>query len=166
MSDQRTAGISLRPAGDADRAFLRAVYASTREDELARTDWPDAQKEAFVTQQFEAQDHHYRTHYTGASYHVILMGNAPAGRLYVARWSEEIRIMDIALLPDFRSRGIGTALIGDLIAEGRRCAKRVSIHVEMFNPAQTLYLRLGFKPVQETGVYRLMEWSPSDRSKT
>ncbi|HVX29235.1 MAG TPA: GNAT family N-acetyltransferase, partial [Nitrolancea sp.] len=83
----------------------------------------------------------------------------PAGRLYVARWANEIRIVDIALVPRFRNRGIGTQLIGEVLAEGRESGKPVTIHVETFNPALRLYQRLGFRAKEDKGVYLLLEWS-------
>ena len=149
----------LRPATEADREFLLELYASTREPELARVDWDDALKRAFVEQQFAAQDEHYRSHYPGASLDVIELDGRRAGRLYVYRGEEDIRIMDIAVAPEFRGRGIGSALIEELIAEARSSGRSVSIHVEMQNPARALYERLGFVPVGEHGVYVLMEWS-------
>lgn len=81
------------------------------------------------------------------------------GRLYVDEWAEEIRIVDLALLPQFRNRGYGTQLLKNLLAEGREKGKAVSIHVEQFNPAQNLYARLGFQPVETHGVYVLMRTS-------
>ena len=150
----------LRPATADDRDFLRAVYGSTREAELARVGWSDDEKAAFVDQQFAAQDTYYREHYTTAEFLVILDGEEPVGRLYVDRWEREIRIMDIALLPSARGRGIGSALLSDLIEESERSGKALSIHVEMENPASSLYDRLGFEPVEERGVYVLMRREP------
>jgi ribosomal protein S18 acetylase RimI-like enzyme len=151
----------LRPARAEDRDFLLRVYASTREEELRVVDWSDEQKAAFVQQQFEAQDAYYREHYDPASFDVIEVDGEPAGRLYVARWEDEIRIMDIALIPEHRGRGTGTALLRDLLDEGARSGKRVSIHVEMNNPALRLYERLGFAPIEERGVYLLLEATPA-----
>jgi ribosomal protein S18 acetylase RimI-like enzyme len=152
--------IALRPASAGDEAFLRDVYASTRTDELALVDWTDEQKDDFVQQQFDAQDAHYHAHYTGATYDVIEVGGRPAGRLYVDRWDEEIRIMDIALLPEHRGAGIGTTLLSALLEEGAKDGKRVSIHVEKHNPARRLYERLGFAETADRGVYVLMEATP------
>ena len=143
-----------------DEPFLRRLYASIREDELAVVPWDEGDKEAFLRQQFDAQDTYYRQHYDGATYDVIDVDGEPAGRLYVARWEDEIRIMDIALLPEYRGKGIGTQLLRDLLDEGARTGKRVSIHVEKNNPALSLYVRLGFVPVGDRGVYLLMEASP------
>lgn len=148
--------VSLRPVGPADEPFLLLVYASTRADELALTDWTDEQKAAFVRHQFDAQAHHYRQHYPGATFDVVLVDGEPAGRLYVDRWPEETRIVDIALLPEWRGRGVGRELIERIQAEGRE----VSIHVERFNPAQRLYARLGFVAEEAGPVYVLMRWTP------
>jgi ribosomal protein S18 acetylase RimI-like enzyme len=151
---------SLRPVVADDGPFLLRVYASTRADELGPVPWSDEQKSAFVAQQFAAQSAHYAQHYTGLSSHVILVGGTAAGRLLVARWAEEIRIVDIALLPEFRGRGAGSQLLGELMEEARAAGKRLSIHVEVHNPAMALYRRLGFRPAEDVGVYVRMEWEP------
>ncbi len=144
-----------------DRAFLRAVYGSTRWEELQPTGWSDEQKHAFLDHQFEAQDVYYREHYEGATYDVIVVDGFPAGRLYVARWSEEIRIMDIALLPTERGKGVGTVLLHELQDEAAADGKRVTIHVERENPAMAWYERLGFRRVEDRMPYVLMEWLPA-----
>jgi ribosomal protein S18 acetylase RimI-like enzyme len=158
--EARSDSIQLRTAGSADEELLYAVYASTRTEELAQVDWDEAQKEGFLRMQFKAQSHHYSSHYPGAEFQIILLGEEPAGRLYVHRRPDEIRVMDIALLPAFRGRGAGTALMRQLLEEGRRTSRTVSIHVELFNPARHWYERLGFKAVASNGVYQLMEWRP------
>jgi ribosomal protein S18 acetylase RimI-like enzyme len=153
----RLSGTTLRAAGPDDRDFLVRVYGATREEELQLVDWSAEQKAAFVQQQFEAQDAYYREHYDPATFDVIEVGGEAAGRLYVARWEDEIRIIDIALMPEYRGRGIGTALLRELLAEAAADGKRLSIHVELHNPARRLYERLGFVPVEEQGLYLLME---------
>jgi ribosomal protein S18 acetylase RimI-like enzyme len=137
------------------------VYASTRAEELAVVPWDDAQKEAFLRSQFEAQDAWYREHYADASFDVILVDGEPAGRLYVHRGDRETRIVDIALLPEHRGIGIGTTLLRDLLAEADAAGKRVTIHVERFNPALRLYERLGFSIAEDRGVYLFLERSPA-----
>lgn len=151
-----TREVTLRPVTAGDRSLLEAVYASTRETELALVPWDDATKRAFFAQQFAAQDRHYREHYPGATLDVIEAGGEPAGRLYVHWGAAEIRIMDIALLPPFRGRGIGTRLLRELLVSGRDSGRSVSVHVERENPARRLYERLGFRPVGEHGIYVLM----------
>lgn len=153
--------LSLREAGVDDREFLFRVFASTRDEELAVAGWTAEEVESFLRMQFEAQDRFYREHYEGTSFAVIECDGEPAGRLYLARWPDEIRIMDIALLPDHRGSGIGTALLRDVIEEAERDGKRVSIHVERNNPARRLYARLGFREVEDRGVYLFLVREPA-----
>jgi ribosomal protein S18 acetylase RimI-like enzyme len=153
--------VTLRPVEAGDEHFLLRVYAGTREEELAPVPWSAEEKAAFVAQQFAAQTTHYAGHYTGMSGDVILLGGVPAGRLLVARWAEEIRIVDISILPEFRGRGAGGVLLRKLMAEAAAAGKRVSIHVERTNRALGLYEGLGFRPEGEHGVYLRMEWAPA-----
>lgn len=153
--------LSLREAGVDDREFLFRVFASTRDEELAVAGWTAEEVELFLRMQFEAQDRFYREHYEGTTFSVIECDDMPAGRLYLARWPDEIRIMDIALLPDHRGSGIGTALLRDVIEEAERDGKRVSIHVERNNPARRLYARLGFREVEDRGVYLFLVREPA-----
>lgn len=156
----RHATIALRPTQPNDHAFLSQVYASTRAEELAPLGWSAEQQAIFLGQQFAAQHHHYMANYPGASFQVILVNGKPAGRLYVARWPSQIRIIDIALLPEHRNAGVGSRLLADLLAEADQAGKSVSIHVEKFNPALRLYERLGFTRAADREVYWLMERAP------
>ena len=153
-------GIALRPVGASDRDFLLQVYASTREEELRPVDWSADQKAAFVRMQFEAQNAYYREHYHPATFDVVEVDGDPVGRLYVARWADEIRIIDVALLPEHRGRGIGTSVIRALLDEAAASGKRLSIHVEKHNPARRLYERLEFVESVDRGLYVLMEATP------
>lgn len=160
--ENRLSSVTLRPAVAGDEDFLFAVYAGTRADELAQVDWDDAQKESFLRMQFKAQSHHYSTQYPRAEFQIIQFQDQPVGRLYVHRRPDEIRVMDVALIPRFQRRGLGTALMTDLLEEGDRTGRRVTVHVETFNPALRWYERLGFKPVASNGVYQLMERLPQE----
>ena len=155
--------LALRPASDHDDELFRRVYASTRSDELAPLPWSAAEKHTFLAQQFAAQSAHYAAHYADATFDVIVVDGEPAGRLNVARREDAILIVDISLLPECRSRGLGTRLLRRLIEEADAGGSRVRIHVERFNPALRLYERLGFSVVEDEGVYLFLERPPSAR---
>jgi ribosomal protein S18 acetylase RimI-like enzyme len=123
--------------------------------------WDDAQKDTFLRMQFEAQDAWYREHYAGASFDVVVVDGEPAGRLYVHRGETEIRIIDIALVPEHRGSGVGTSLLQDLLAEADAAGKSVTIHVERENPALRFYERLGFTLAEDKGVYLFLERPPA-----
>ena len=150
--------LSLRSITPEDDSFLARVYASSRAEELAITGWPEELKAEFCRRQFDAQSAYYATNYSGASFQIIERDGWPVGRLYVARWEKEIRIVDITLLPEFRGSGLGTKLLRELQDEARASGKSLTIHVERFNRALGLYQRLGFQQVEDKGVYLLMRW--------
>jgi ribosomal protein S18 acetylase RimI-like enzyme len=151
------AGVELLPVAPGDEEFLYRVYAGTRAEELAVVPWDDAQKDAFLRAQFGAQDRWYHEHYPRASFELVVIDGEPAGRLYLHRGENEIRIVDIALLPEQRGKGVGGALLRDLLAEADAAGKRVTIHVERLNPALRLYQRLGFSVAEDKGVYLFLE---------
>ena len=151
--------IRLRAAQDNDRGFLFQVYASTRSEELANIGWSAEQQRAFLSMQFDAQHRYYHENFPSAQFDVIELDGKPVGRLYVGRGAKEIRVIDIALLPEYRGRGHGSSLMRALLSEARAASKQVVLHVEQHNRASRLYLRLGFVAAQDAGVYELMVWS-------
>ncbi|MGH9242345.1 MAG: hypothetical protein ACRD3G_30220, partial [Vicinamibacterales bacterium] len=90
--------LSFRPVRPDDEAFLYEVYASTRREELALTDWDEDKKTRFLQMQFGAQHQYYQDYYPDTDFLIILLDELPVGRLYLARWPGEIRIVDLALL--------------------------------------------------------------------
>ncbi|MGH7443052.1 MAG: GNAT family N-acetyltransferase [bacterium] len=149
--------VTLREAGEADLKFLYQVYASTRAEEMAATGWSAAQAEAFLREQFRLQDTHYRKHYPGALFQVVLVDREPAGRLYEYADGKSVRVMDIALLPSFQRRGIGGILLRSLMDRADAGGWLLNLHVEFNNPIRDWYLRLGFKESPGDGVYVFME---------
>lgn len=150
---------ALRPAIASDEEFLFSVYASTRVDEMSLVSWDDSQKESFLRMQFYLQDRFYKENYPGAQFQVIMLDEQSIGRLYIHRRSTVIHIIDIALLPEFQKRGIGSTLLNAILEEARTDNLPVTIHVERFNPALHLYQRLGFSLVEDRGVYYFLRWS-------
>ena len=154
------AGLSFRTASEADLPFLARVFNSTRLEELAPVPWIDEQKAAFLAMQFRAQHLDYQRNHPHADRLVLVYAGADIGRLYLGRGQQQYSIIDIALLPEFRGKGLGSALLLDILEEAGREGRSVAIHVEKHNPARGLYQRLGFTTEQEGPVYDLMRWVP------
>ncbi len=154
---QNTPSITLRPITDQDADFLFQLYASTRREELAITDWTEDQKLSFLKMQFDLQNRSYFQNYETRSYSIIEKDHRPIGRLYLAFYDREIRIVDIAILPAYCRQGIGTQLLKDVFAQGDASGRSITIHVECNNPARFLYERLGFQLREDKGVYLFME---------
>ncbi|MDO8361258.1 MAG: GNAT family N-acetyltransferase [Actinomycetota bacterium] len=154
--------VRLRPATAADEPLLFQIYAASRAAELAQVDWSDEQRLAFLQHQHTAQATAYRSRHPDGEFLVIELADGRGiGRLYRARLDDgELRVLDIALLPEWCGRGIGGALLADVLAEGEREGALVSLHVEAWNPALRLYTRLGFVEAGRNDVYLRMERRP------
>ena len=156
-------GVAYRPMTDADLPFVAALYASTRADEVAATGWPAEAQQAFLAQQHEAQHHHYCKFYPEAERLIVEREGEAVGRLYLSEWERELRIVDVALVPASRGAGLGGAILRDIQEMAAGLGKAVSIHVEKNNPARRLYDRLGFAPIEDKGIYDLLEWRAAAR---
>ena len=153
--------LRLAPLSPEDEDFIYRLYASTRMAEIAGFGWNQAQQEAFLRMQFNAQKRWYEMAYPGAEYTVILRDEQPVGRMIVLRGVQEFHLIDIALLPEHRGCGIGTALVGELIAESRRAAVPLALQVLKTNRAVHLYQRLGFIRSGEDEMYYQMRANPA-----
>jgi ribosomal protein S18 acetylase RimI-like enzyme len=152
--------ITTRPVAPADSEFLASVYRSTREAELNALGLNPAQQRAFLDMQYKVRRSWYATAYPNAAESIILRGEEPAGAMITHHSSKELRLVDIALLPEHRNRGIGARLISDLIAEANAAERRVTLSVLQGSPAIRLYQRLGFRPQpSDDAVYLEMEYN-------
>lgn len=158
---QSHSDISFRPINDNDLPFLQTLYGTTRAAELAMVPWSDDQKSNFIEMQFRAQHTYYQQQFSDADFNIVVKGDTAIGRLYTDERDEEIRIIDIVLLPDYQRQGIGKALLQDIMQQAKELRVPVTIHVEKNNPAMVLYQALGFELVEDQGVYDLMRWQSS-----
>ena len=149
---------TLRPVSSDDEAFLIEVYASTRAEEVAGLPWDANQRDSFMRMQFAAQQQDYQRRFPDSDHRLLLLDGRRAGRVYLARTENEIRILDIALAPEHRNKGIGTRIIKDLLTEASQSRKPVRVYVEQFNPALALFERLGFSRAEDIGTHFLLEW--------
>jgi GNAT superfamily N-acetyltransferase len=158
--------VSYRPMAEADLPFIAALYASTRAEEVAATQWPEEMQHAFLDQQHQAQHHHYQAHYPEAEWLIVEAAGEPVGRLYLDARDDDVHLIDISLIAARRGAGIGTAIVEDLIDQARGLGRTITLYVEPPNPARRLYERLGFAPdpERETAVYEMMVWRPPSTS--
>jgi ribosomal protein S18 acetylase RimI-like enzyme len=136
---------------------LFELFISAQAGDFDAMPLPEEHKKALLHMQFEAQHASYRDRFPGASHDIILLDMQPIGRLYVARSVDEIRLVDIALLPAQRGLGLGTKYVSALVDEGKNTGLPLRLSVALSNPAQYLYLRLGFRATGDDGVYIAME---------
>ena len=155
--------IALRAVQPGDEDFLLGVYAASRADEMALVDWDEAQKMAFLRSQFEAQAAQYHARFPDAEYSIILYKGRPVGRFWIGRTPEQIRLLDIAILPEFQNQGVGAALLKSLLAESEAAGVPLRHMVFKMNTAALrFYERFGFSPIEDVGAYIHMEGRPAN----
>ena len=146
---------------ESDEPFLIELYASTRAAEMAIVPWGDDQKRAFLKMQFEAQDRYYRERYPNASFEVIKLNERSVGRLYQAQLADEIRIIDLAFLPEHFDQDIFIELLKEILQKGERDEKAVRIYVEDSDATTEIFINLGFQKIDRHGIYFLWEYKPA-----
>jgi ribosomal protein S18 acetylase RimI-like enzyme len=148
------------PVSGGDGPFLYEVYAGTRRAEIAGWGWEAAQQDAFLRMQFQAQSGAYAAQWPDADHRLILdEAGRRVGRIFVVRTPAELRLVDIALLPECRGSGIGTALVRELQAQAAAAGLPLRLSVARSNDgARQLYERLGFREIGQDEVYAAMEW--------
>ncbi len=153
--------MTLRQVTGADGDFLLRVYSGTRDDVRALP-WPAEQRREFVAMQFAAQSSDYEARFPDAEHSIVLVDGVPHGRIWIDRADTEIRLLDVALLPERRNRGTGRVLLERLIAEAGEAGKPLRHSVYKSNVAALrFYERLGFVVVEDYELYVLMEWRPT-----
>lgn len=150
-----TAMPASRPAGPRDRPFAEGLYLEVMKPLLvALGEWD----EPTVIRRF-------REGYRREEVRLILDGHdAPVGWLQVTEQPDALMLSQIHLIPAARGRGIGTALLRDLLARGTRESRPVILWVLRNNPARRLYERLGFRLVGQEAYKLKMAWMPADGS--
>ncbi len=153
--------VTLRACTPADESFMTAVFASTRPLELALLAGMPRQRAAFLASQSRLQRDAYAAGHPGSDFEVVVVDGTPAGRLLLARGPTELRIVDIALLAEFRGSGVGTELLRRVLDEAAARGVSVGLEVELGGRARSLYERLGFVVEASTETHASMRWTPA-----
>ncbi|MGE7988439.1 GNAT family N-acetyltransferase [Lysinibacillus fusiformis] len=150
--------IDLKSITKEDEAFLYEIYASTRKQEVDSWGWSAEQKALFLEMQWRAQQASYNQRFPRASHWKIVVDAERVGRFLTEEQPEFRHLIDIALLPNYQGKGIGTHLIVQLQKMAKEQRKAVVLQVLKTNSARDLYERLGFQVFQEDEIYMKMLW--------
>ena len=152
-----TFDVKLRREEDSDLPFLRSLFASTRVD-VTFSHLPEEQKAHFIKMQFDAQRRHYKTYYQNAEFNIIQQNRRRIGRFYVCRMPDQIRVMEVTLIPEARRKGIGSRLIRMVQEEAKGVGMPVTLHAEKLGTEVEFYQRLGFEIVEVKESHFFMKW--------
>jgi ribosomal protein S18 acetylase RimI-like enzyme len=153
--------LRIRPARPEDSGFVEALYRSTRQDLLV----VDAEAdfiEDLVGMQYRAQITGYGEMFPDAMYFVVECMSAPIGRVVVDFGSNEVHLVDIALIPEARGQGYGTQILRILQRAAAQTRAPLTLTVSRTNPrARQVYLALGFRVEQGDAMVECMVWYPT-----
>jgi RimJ/RimL family protein N-acetyltransferase len=156
--------LRLRPEQDTDDAFRFILFCQSRPTELVLPTFEPAAREQLMRIQHRGQAMSYRANFPGARFDIIELEGAAIGRLVADYGGRDIAIVDWAITPEMRGRGIGTAIMQAIVQEARQANRQIRLNVMSGNAAALrLYLRLGFEPVGTIPFYTELMWG-ADRS--
>jgi ribosomal protein S18 acetylase RimI-like enzyme len=150
-----------RPERGSDAAFCYALFCQSRGpgEDFAFID--PSLRDQLLRQQFAGQSATYHAQYPDARFEILEQGGVPIGRIVTERAADALTIVDIALLPDWRGRGIGTQVLAAIRDEAQASGLPVRLSVFLTNTAALrLYERLGFAPVAASEIDMVLEWRP------
>jgi ribosomal protein S18 acetylase RimI-like enzyme len=153
--------LALRNATDGDADFCRALYASTRDD-LRQLPLPPALRDDLIAMQQRAHEEGRRARHPNAQVLILEHAGAPAGRVVLDTVGPDWRLVDLALLPEQRGRGLGRALLAALQARAAACGAGLVLSVLLTNEsALRLYRRAGFEVRASDALHHEMAWRPA-----
>jgi len=150
----------LRPAAEADRDFLFALFCSERQHQFVHAAWSEEQTRQLLRMQFEAQRRYYGSQFPSAVHSIVLLNGEAVGQLYLDRQMDQFVVVDFALAREFRRLGIASKIIASMQVDAAAEGKRITGHVDRTNPATQFWQRLGFHLTGEDSLYFKMEWRP------
>jgi orotate phosphoribosyltransferase len=149
-------GVGYRHATETDLDFLYSLHVATMKEYVEKVwGWDDAYQEA-----------RFRENYAPAHLQIVTYDGRDIGMLSAEERDEDLFLRTIEIHPDFQSKGIGTAIINSIIANGAQKNKVVFLQVLKVNPARQLYENLGFSVIEETKTHYKMKTSVSNKEFT
>jgi RimJ/RimL family protein N-acetyltransferase len=151
--------LRLRPEILDDEEFRYRLFCDSRLPEWYRVALDPELREALMRHQYAAQTMTYRARFPQARFDIIELEGERIGRIVVNRPGAMVHVVDLAIVPRLRGRGLGSAIMRALMDEAAGSDLPVRLKVSDANdPSLRLYLRLGFTPIETVPAYIELEW--------
>jgi ribosomal protein S18 acetylase RimI-like enzyme len=140
----------LRQSTEADRAFLWSLQATAMRPHVEKIwGWDEAQQRAMFAERWDP-----------APRQIIVVDGREIGVVEVERRVDELYIDTLQIAVDAQNRGVGGAVLRDLIAEAHARGRPATLQTFIINPARRLYERLGFEVVGQNATHVQMRCDP------
>jgi GNAT superfamily N-acetyltransferase len=147
----------LRSEAPTDAPFLRSLFATSRASTFEPAQLSDEGLTRLLHMQFEAQRDHYARHYPEARSWLLVEDGEAVGRLVETEETDSLLLIDLAVAPAARRRGLATWMIGVLAEKARAGGVPLRCHVDPINDAVQMYARLGFTVTGDEGGSLVLE---------
>lgn len=156
----------LRPVTSSDLPVLRQVFHEVHGEQFAGSGLPAELLVPLLDLQFRSQQAQYGHEHPEAEDSLIELDGHPVGRCWIDRSSAAFRILDLAVLPSARRRGIASRVLSALAEEAAEAGRCLHLSVWRDNvAARSLYEGLGFGLRQESSDgYLELCWSTAAHS--
>lgn len=152
---------TLRIADESDRGFMIALFRSVR-PHLFMIDLLEQHLELLVNHQYQLQQNTYKMQWPCAVTFIVQYRGESIGKVVLHEEKDLLHIIDIALIPDQRGKGYGTAMLKSFSNMADQHAMLLRLSVERDNcRAKKLYLALGFEVFEAGEFYLAMKREPS-----
>ncbi|MBV9863916.1 MAG: GNAT family N-acetyltransferase [Abitibacteriaceae bacterium] len=143
--------ITRRPTQEADTDFAREAHHRA---------YHDVSIQQFGPWDERAQDRYFQTGWTAAVHEIVLCDGAPCGYACIEERPHDMHVRELVIHPDFQNRGIGSAVLRQVMARAQERQVPVRLGTFVKNRALHLYQRLGFEEFDRTEVHILLQWVP------
>jgi ribosomal protein S18 acetylase RimI-like enzyme len=145
----------LRPATAADLDLILRVHVEAMRPHVER---------AFGVWDAEEQCARLLATTRPETHEIVELDGEPAGCLWVRPHPDALELVRLWLLPHAQGKGLGSALVREVLRRAARVRSPARLRVLKVNPAQRLYRRLGFEAVGETETHVLMHHALQPRA--
>lgn len=153
------APLSLRPESKDDTPFLLSLFQASN-PHLLLAGLPAKAAQQLIEHQFQARQRGYQLIYPNACHYILACNQQPIGQLCLHTNTDNIHIVDLALIPEQQGQGYGSQLLNAL-KQHIIAGWSLTLSVSLTNTgAQRLYQRLGFTPTHRTEILQQMQWMP------
>ncbi len=154
--------VFVRAATRADEPFLRELFHDVRGELFARLELGPGLVEALLDGQWDAQRRSWGEVFPGAHDRVVELAGRPVGRLLLDEHGDDLHVVDLALLAEVRGRGVGTHVLGNVLAAGEAEGRAVTLSVARDNVrAVAWYRRAGFVEAGATDTHVALRREPT-----
>lgn len=153
--------LTLRPVRADDDPFLSRLFYQAQLETLKHANLNDSERDQLIALVYAGFKRHYSMVAAALDDRLVLLDEASVGRIIIIQSGSEIRLADLLILAQYRNRGIGSALIGQLQTESIISKRPLRLRVAKHSPSVRLYRRLGFYLLEDAGVQWSLEWTAS-----